>query len=151
MGMTVTLDRMVHTNAIHHELGKTIGLQSCCASCGNEDDLNPVDLLAMSVASCMLILMATGAKQKGIDMTGTWANTAYDLNLKEYKVDSITVTVYSPCSPSTAEREFLEKEGHRCPVYLAVKDTVAVNVAFAWGSAATPAAKKTEKSCCQCG
>ena len=52
MGMTVTLDRMIHTNAVHHELGKEIGLEGCCAFGGKGEDLNPIDLVAMGVASC---------------------------------------------------------------------------------------------------
>lgn len=148
MGMTVTLDRMIHATAVHQELGKEIGLAGCCAPGGKGQDLTPIDLVAMGVASCMLIVMAQGAKGKGIDLSGTWADTAYDL--KDYKIASITVTIHSPYSPVGDQREFLEKESHRCPVYLAVKDGVAVKVAFDWGSTATPAAKKTGKSCCQC-
>ena len=145
MGMTVTLDRMIHTNAVHHELGKEIGLEGCCAFGGKGEDLNPIDLVAMGVASCMIIVMAKAAEGKDIDLTGTWADAAYEL--KDYKIVSITVTIHSPGSPTKADREFLEKESHRCPVYLAVKDTVAVKVAFDWGTKAVPAAKK---SCCQC-
>ena len=94
-----------------------------------------------------MIVMAKSAEGKGIDLTGTWADAAYEL--KDYKIASITVTIHSPYSPPEADREFLEKETNRCPVYLAVKDTVQVNVAFEWGTTATPAATKTEKSCCQ--
>ena len=148
MGMTVTLDRMIHTNAVHQELGKEIGLEGCCAFGGKGEDLNPIDLVAMGVASCMIIVMAKSAEGKNIDLTGTWADAAYDL--KDYKIASMTVTIHSPYSPSEADRAFLEKESHRCPVYLAVKDGVAVKVAFDWGTTATPAAKKADKSCCQC-
>ena len=148
MGMTVTLDRMVHTTAVHHDLDRSIGLEGCCAFGGEGKDLNPIDLVAMGVASCLMIVMANSGKGKGLDLTGTWADTAYEL--KDYKIASITVTIHSPYSPSASEREFLEKEAHRCPVYLAVKDGVAVTVAFDWGTTACPAAKKTEKSCCQC-
>jgi putative redox protein len=148
MGMTVTLDRMVHTTAVHHDLDRSIGLEGCCAFGGEGRDLNPIDLVAMGVASCLMIVMANSGKGKSIDLTGTWADTAYEL--KDYKIASITVTIHSPYSPSASEREFLEKEAHRCPVYLAVKDGVAVTVAFDWGTTACPAAKKTEKSCCQC-
>ncbi len=144
MGMTITLDRMIHTNAVHHELGKEIGLGGCCKG----KDLNPIDLLAMGVASCMVIVMAQGAEEKGLDLTGTWAETSYEL--KDYVIASITVTLHSPYSPSEADRAFLEQEGHRCPVYLAVKDSVAVKVAFDWGTAAAPAAKKADKSCARC-
>jgi len=149
MGMTVALDRMIHTHAVHHELGKEIALEGCCAFGGKGEDLNPIDLVAMGVASCLMIVMAKSAEGKGIDLTGTWADTAYDL--KDYKIASITVTVHSPYAPTKAEQAFLEKESHRCPVYLAVKDGTKVNVAFDWKSKAKPAAaKKTvaRKSCC---
>jgi len=147
--MTVTLDRMIHTTAVHHELGKTIGLEGCCAFGGKGEDLNPIDLVAMGVASCMIIVMAKSAEAKGLDLTGTWADASYEL--KDYKIVSITVAIHSPCSPPAAQREFLEKESHRCPVYLAVKGGVAVKVAFEWGTTAAPVAKKVEKSCAQCG
>ena len=98
MGMTVTLDRMIHTNAVHHELGKEIGLEGCCAFGGKGEDLNPIDLVAMGVASCMMIVMAKAAEGKGMDLTGTWAETRYEL--KDYKIASITVTIHSPYSPS---------------------------------------------------
>jgi uncharacterized OsmC-like protein len=148
MGMTVTLDRMIHAKAVHQELGKEVGLEGCCAHGGKGADLNPIDLLAMGVASCMLIVMAKSAEAKGIDLTGTWADTAYDL--KDYKIAAITVTVHSPNSPTEADRQFLEQESHRCPVYLAVKDGTVVNVAFEWAMTAAPAATKSKKSCCQC-
>jgi uncharacterized OsmC-like protein len=147
MGMTVALDRMIHTNAVHHELGKEIGLEGCCVFGGKGEDLNPIDLVAMGVASCMIIVMAKSAEGKNIDLTGTWADAAYEL--KDYKIASMTVTIHSPYSPSEADRTFLEKESHRCPVYLAVKDGVAVTVAFDWGTTAAPAGKAA-KSCSKC-
>jgi uncharacterized OsmC-like protein len=148
MGMTVTLDRMIHTNAVHHELGKTIGLEGCCAFGGKGGDLNPIDLVAMGVASCLMIVMAKSAEAKGIDLTGTWADAAYDL--KDYQIAAITVTIHSPYTPSASDQAFLEKEAHRCPVYLVVKDGTKVSVAFQWGSKDLPAAKKADSSCCRC-
>ena len=93
--------------------------------------------------------VAVPAEGKGIDLTGTWADAAYEL--KDYKIASITVTIHSPYSPRDTEQGFLEKESHRCPVYLAVKDTVAVKVAFEWGSTSAPAATKAGKACARCG
>ena len=148
MSMTVTLDRMIHTQAVHHELGKGIALEGCCAFGGKGEDLNPIDLVAMGVASCLMIVMAKSAEGKGIDLTGTWADTAYDL--KDYKIASITVTIHSPYAPTKAEQAFFEKESHRCPVYLAVKDSVAVKVAFDWGTTACASAQKAGTKCC-CG
>lgn len=149
MGMTVTLDRMIHTKAVHHDLGKEIALEGCCAFGGTGADLNPIDLLAMGVGSCLMIVMAKGAEKQSLDLTGTWADTSYEL--KNYEIESITVTIHSPCSPSAEQREFLERESRRCPVYLVVKDGTDVKVAFEWGSKSVPAATKTAKprACCK--
>jgi uncharacterized OsmC-like protein len=148
MGMTVTLDRMIHTNAVHHELGKEIALEGCCAFGGKGEDLNPIDLLAMGVASCMLIVMAKSAEGKGIDLSGSWAETGYEL--KDYKIASVTVSIHSPYAPAAADREFLEKESRRCPVYLAVKNGTDVRVGFTWGTKAAPKAAPA-CSCAKCG
>jgi len=137
MGMTVTLDRMIHTNAVHHELGQEIALEGCCAFGGKGLDLNPIDLVAMAVASCLMIVMAKFGEARSIDLTGTWADTAYEL--VDYKIASITVAIHSPYQPNDDDKAYLERESHKCPVYLAVKDGTKVNVAFEWGSTALPA------------
>ena len=139
MGMTVTLDRMIHTKAVHHDLHKEIDLEGCSAFGGTGVDLNPIDLVAMGVASCLMIVMAKGAEGKGLNLTGTWADTSYEL--KDYKIASITVKIHLPQTPSETDRAFLEQESRRCPVYLAVKDTVKVSVAFAWGDKTKPSTK----------
>jgi uncharacterized OsmC-like protein len=119
-------------------LAKEIGLEGCCAFGGKGEDLNPIDLVAMGVASCLMIVMAKSAEGKGIDLTGTWAETGYVL--KDYKIASITVNIHSPYSPSAGDREYLEEESHRCPVYLAVKNGTDVQISYTWGSSATPKA-----------
>ena len=139
---------MIHAKAIHHQLGKEVGLGGCCAEGGEGEDLNPIDLVAMSVASCLLIVMAKSAQRKDIDLTGTWADAAYDL--KDYKIASISVTIHASILPTESDRKFLEQESHRCPVYLALKDGVSVNVAFDWGTKLTPTAGQNKKTCCQC-
>ncbi|MFZ1933042.1 MAG: OsmC family protein [Thermoguttaceae bacterium] len=148
MGMLVTIDRMIHTNAAHQELGMEIGLEGCSAFGGKGEDLNPIDLVAMGVASCMLIVMAKSAEGKGIDLSGTWAEAGYEL--KDFKIASITVNIHSPYGPSATDREFLEKESYRCPVYLAVKDGTRVQVGFVWGTKAAPKATAA-CSCAKCG
>ena len=139
MAITVTLDRMIHAKAIDHAISKEIGLAGDCVPSGCERDLNPIDLLAMSTAACLMIVMAKGAKARGIDLTGTWADAACEL--KNYVIQSIRVTVHSPVRPSEEDRVFLEKESRQCPVYLALKDGANVNVTFEWASTAQPKSK----------
>jgi len=143
MGMTVTLDRMIHTKAVHHELGKTIGLGGCCAG-GADTDLNPLDLVAMSLGACLLVMMAKAVQDKGLDLTGTCANTSY--KLKNYKIQTLAVAIHCPFKLAPADRKFLQAASHGCPVYLAVKDGTDVKISFKWG---TKPARKT-KAACRC-
>lgn len=145
MAVTVTLDRMVHAKAIHQSIGKEIGLEGDCASSGHEREVNPLDLLVMSVASCLVIYMAKSAKTRDIDLTGTWADAKCEL--KDYVVRSIHVSVYSPFRPSPDERKFLEEESHHCPVYLAIKDGAEVSVTYEWGSCAKPKTQEPASAC----
>ena len=148
MGMTVTLDRMIHTNAVHHELDKEIGLEGCCAFGGKGLDLNPIDLMAMGLASCLMIVMAKSAESKGLDLTGTWAETGY--TLKDYKITSFDGHHSFAVFPFWSRADFPGAGELRCPVYLSVKDSVNVKLAFEWADKSAPAAKKTAKSCSQC-
>jgi len=151
MAVTVELDRMIHAKAVlpaaGNKIGREIGLEGDCAAPGS--DLNPIDLLAMSTAACLVIVMAKGAKARGIDLTGTWADASCEL--KNYVIQSIRVTVYSPFQPTDEDRAFLEKESHECPVYLAVKDGANVKVAFEWGSSTQPGATAMQASGARCG
>ena len=148
MEMTVTLDRMIHTKAVHHPLGKEIGLEGCCAFGGKGEDLNPIDLVAMGAASCLMIVMAKSAETKNIDLTGTWAETSYEL--VDYKIASITVVIHSPHHPSESDQTFLEQESRRCPVYLAVKDGTKVSIQYCWGDKTTASPDRSASSCCSC-
>ena len=60
----VPLVWIIHTDDVHHDPGKAIGLEGCCASGGKDADLNPIDLVAMGVVSCLMIVMAKNAKGK---------------------------------------------------------------------------------------
>lgn len=136
MGLTVVLDRMIHAQATHTGVNKTIGLEGGCAYGGKGEDFNPADLLATGVAACLLIVMAKAATAKGFDLTGTWADVSYAL--KDYKITSVAIAIHSPLAPSTSARKMLEEESYHCPVYQVVKAGTEVQVAFAWGSAAPP-------------
>lgn len=148
MEMTVLLDSMIHTKAVHHPLGKEIELEGCCAFGGKGEVLNPIDIVAMGTASCLMIVMSKSAETKSIDLTGMWAETSYVL--VDYKIDSITVVIHSPYQPSENYRQFLENESHRCPVYLAVKDGTKVSVQFHWGDQSKHSPSNSEKNCCSC-
>ena len=128
--MEVAYDRNVHTVAVHHPLGATIPLEGCSAFGGKGLDLNPIDLLSMGLASCLLIVMGKAAEADGLDIVGAKADVSYDL--VNYRIAQISVDIRLPNKLAAADQTKLETASKQCPVLLAISPDVKVAVNYVW-------------------
>ena len=128
--MQVVYDKNVHTVASHLPLKKNIPLEGCCAFGGKGLDLNPVDLVAMGVASCLLIVMGKTAEAEKLDMVGAKADVSYDL--VNYRIAQIKVVIHLPKKLSATDQSKLETASKKCPVFLAIHPDVKVTVNYIW-------------------
>jgi putative redox protein len=128
--MSVVYDRNVHTVASHIPLKQTIPLEGCSAFGGKGVDLNPIDLMAMGLGSCLMIVMGKTAEAKGLDIVGARADVSYDL--VNYRIAAFTVDLYLPNKLAEQDRAMLEKESKRCPVFLSINPEVNVTVNYHW-------------------
>ena len=128
--MEVVYDKNVHTVAYHHPLKQTIPLEGCSAFGGKGLDLNPIDLVAMGLASCLMIVMGKRAEAEKLDIVGAKAAVSYDL--VNYKIKAIKVNLSLPKKLAAADRRKLEIESKRCPVFLAINPEVKVTVKYSW-------------------
>jgi putative redox protein len=128
--MQVAYDRNVHTVASHHPLKKTIPLEGCSAFGGKGLDLNPIDLLSMGLASCLMIVMGKTAEAEKLDIVGATADVSYDL--VNYRIAQIKVTIRLPKRLSAADQSKLETASKKCPVFLAIHPDVKVTVNYLW-------------------
>ena len=128
--MQVVYDKNVHTVASHLPLKQTIPLEGCCAFGGKGLDLNPVDLMAMGVASCLLIVMGKTAEAEKLDIVGAKADVSYDL--VNYRIAEIKVAIRLPKKLAMADRSKLETASKKCPVFLAIHPDVKVTVNYIW-------------------
>jgi len=128
--MEVVYDRNVHTVAMHHPLSVTIPLEGCSAFGGKGLDLNPIDLLSMGLASCLMIVMGKAAEADGLDIVGAKADVSYDL--VNYRIDQISVNIRLPKKLAAADQTKLELASKQCPVFLAIAPDVKVTVDYIW-------------------
>jgi uncharacterized OsmC-like protein len=126
--MQVVYDKNVHTVASHHPLKRTIPLEGCSAFGGKGLDLNPIDLVAMGLASCLLIVMGKTAEAEQLDMAGAKADVSYDL--VNYRIARIKVAIHLPKKLSAADQSKLESASQKCPVFLAIHPEVKVTVSY---------------------
>jgi putative redox protein len=126
----VVYDKNVHTVASHLPLKKSISLEGCSAFGGKGLDLNPIDLVAMGAASCLLIVMGKAAEAEKLDIVGAKADVSYDL--VNYRIAQIRIDIHLPKKLSAADQSKLESASKKCPVYLAIHPDVKVTVKYLW-------------------
>lgn len=128
--MQVVYDRNVHTVASHHPLKKTVPLEGCSAFGGKGLDLNPIDLMAMGLASCLMIVMGKTAEAGELDIVGAKADVSYDL--VNYRIGQIKVVIHLPGKLPATDQSKLEAASKKCPVFLAIHPDVKVTVSYIW-------------------
>lgn len=128
--MEVVYDRNVHTVAAHHPLNATIPLEGCSAFGGKGLDLNPIDLVSMGLASCLLIVMGKAAEADGLDIVEAKADVSYEL--VNYRIAQISVSIRLPKKLAQADQTKLETASKQCPVFLAISPDVEVTVDYIW-------------------
>jgi len=128
--MTVVYDRNVHTVAEHIPLRQTIPLEGCSAFGGQGLDLNPIDLVAMGLGSCLMVVMGKTAAAEGLNIVGAKADVSYDL--VNYRIAEIKVRIQLPEKFSAPDQAKVETASKKCPVFLAIHPDVKVSVEYVW-------------------
>jgi uncharacterized OsmC-like protein len=128
--MQVVYDGNVHTLASHSLLREAIPLGNCGAPAGEGAAPNPIDLLCLGLASCLLIVMGKAAEAEGLDIVGAKADAKYDL--VGYRIARIGVTVRLPRKLLASDQAKLEAASRNCPVFVALHPDVDVSVTFVW-------------------
>ena len=126
--MSAVYDKNVHTVASYASLNVSLPLGSCAAD--ERTELNPIDMMAMGLASCILILMGKAAVAEKVDIVGAKADVSY--TLEDYRIVSFDVDVFPPRKLDEQVRPKLEGACRTCPVYLAIHPDVKLNVRFNW-------------------
>lgn len=124
----VFYDRNIHTKARHSGSAQEIGLAGFCGI----EELNPFDLLALSLGACLLTLMGQAAIMRKVDMVGATACVDYELDDDDYSVKQISVRIQLPKLLAPIDRMNLEKASKNCPVYRALDPSLNVNIEYVW-------------------
>lgn len=117
-----------------HESGVKIHTGAPKDNGGKGDCFSPTDLLAVSLASCMLTLMGIAARKLGEDLKGATAHVEKEMTLIPHRrIGKLIVRIRSSLSPNAQVREKLEKAAIECPVHYSLHPDVKVEYDFVWG------------------
>lgn len=113
---TVTYEGNLRTSAIHLQSNNQIITDAPTDNHGRGEAFSPTDLLATSLASCMLTVMGIKAESMGLDLTGTTANVTKIMATEPRRVAQIDVQVKVKGVSEEKDQIILKNTALACPV-----------------------------------
>jgi len=98
---------------------------------GKGQAFSPTDLMATSLANCMLTVMGIAANTHTINMDGAEAEITKVMAANPRRVSEIHVTITMPAKNYTdKEKSILEHAGRTCPVAQSLHPNILQNINF---------------------
>lgn len=119
--------------ATHVQSGNVLITDAPTDNNGKGQAFSPTDMVATSLATCMLTIMAIRASKKGIDLQGTKAEVTKTMASDPRRIAKIEVAVTFPkLSIEPQFQELLELAAANCPVAMSLHPTVEQVLMFHW-------------------
>lgn len=123
----------LRTTCVHLSSGNEIITDAPVDNRGKGEAFSPTDLLATSIASCMLTIMGIKANDLKIDIEGARAEVNKIMASNPRRVAKVQVTVQMPEGNYPDEiRRQLERSAMECPVIYSIHPDIEKEVNFQW-------------------
>lgn len=122
----------LRTEATHLQSGTKIITDAPTDNKGKGEAFSPTDLLAESLAGCMLTTMGIAADVHGIDIDGTEADVTKVMAANPRRVAEVIANFKFPKQYADTEKEILKKAALGCPVAVSLHPDVVKTVNFGW-------------------
>jgi len=127
---TVEYKGDLRTEAVHLDSGEKIHTDAPKDNEGKGETFSPTDLVATSLASCMITVMGIKAKQHGINMVGTTADVVKEMAADPRRISAIRINIHFLNNYSDKQRIILERTANTCPVGNSLSDELTVEIHF---------------------
>lgn len=134
MTSTVLYTADLRTYCTHLQSSSSIETDAPVDNNGNGERFSPTDLLATSLAACMLTVMGIKARSMGFDLTDVKADVQKNMKADPRRVGGIDLTFQIPESLqqlADKDRSILKNTALTCPVAKSLHPDIEVNID--WG------------------
>lgn len=131
VSIKVQYDGNLRTQCLHLKSNTSIETDAPTDNNGKGERFSPTDLLAASLASCMITVMGIQANKKRIDFEAK-AQVQKIMSSDPRKVAEIKVQLTLHASLSENDRRFLETTARNCPVALSLSEQLVQTVEFVY-------------------
>lgn len=130
----VTYQGGLRTTATHLQSGKEIITDAPTDNQGKGEAFSPTDLLATSLASCMLTIMGIKARDAGLSIEGCSVEVTKIMAANPRRVAEIKISMdmNNGQTFSTKEKKLLEGAAKTCPVAFSIHPEIKIDLSFKW-------------------
>jgi putative redox protein len=123
----------LRVESTHIKSGELIVSDAPVDNKGKGAAFSPTDLLATSLASCMLTIMGIVAEDKNINIMGAYTEVTKIMDSGPRRVSAIEINVFMPdLNLSSEVRELLENAAGNCPVAKSIHPDIEQIIVFSW-------------------
>ncbi len=98
---------------------------------GKGEAFSPTDLVATSLGSCMISIMAIKSKDLDVDLVDSTIEITKIMQAEPRKIAKIIVALFLP-NTSEKNKIILERAAMTCPVFLSLHPDMEKDVTFHW-------------------
>ena len=125
-----TYDGNLRCTATHSPSGKQLITDAPIDNKGKGESFSPTDLLATSILTCIMTIVAIRADSKNLDVTGMSGSVEKTMAANPRRISNLDVIIRLPSGLDEESRSWLITEGCNCPVCVSVSENMDVNVKF---------------------
>ncbi|TCJ19177.1 OsmC family peroxiredoxin [Flaviaesturariibacter flavus] len=134
MTSTVTYNGELRTTCTHLRSGSDIETDAPVDNNGKGERFSPTDLMATSLATCMVTVMGIKARSMGFDLEGIRVDVEKVMKADPRRVSGIHLAYHIPEQLKNLDprsRDILKQTAHTCPVAQSIHPDIEVQVN--WG------------------
>lgn len=121
----------LRTHSVHLKSGNELITDAPIDNNGKGEAFSPTDLLAASLASCMITIMGIQANKAGINIDGVKCDVTKIMSPAPRKVSEIVINFeFLPNNFSEKEKQMLRDAAFSCPVALSLHPDLKKSVTF---------------------
>jgi uncharacterized OsmC-like protein len=121
----------LRTTCEHLQSGNTIITDAPTDNHGKGEAFSPTDLVATSLGSCMISIMAIKSKELDVDLVDSTIEITKIMQAEPRKISKIVVALFLP-NTSEKNKIILERAAMTCPVFLSLHPDIEKDVTFHW-------------------
>lgn len=132
MTSKVTYTGDLRTKSVHLQSGTEIITDAPVDNNGKGEAFSPTDMVANSLATCMLTIMGIKANSMNINFDGSTASVTKIMQADPRMISKIIVEFQMNIKTDKKTKTILERAALTCPVYLSLHPDIQKEVTFNW-------------------